>query len=302
MMLAQELKPYRPKSSHWSRTALISSAVALLALWKFSPFQISQWFYVAVLVFMALIVPAVSYVKGVVRHYRKQKEFNAAYTSKAKEIEQFIVELLKSNAGIVITDLHKPLAEYGLKSIDVALAVGELERYLEQDISPTCFYECKNIKELASYLALKSVEQSTLTNKESRPTATSARVQKTSPLNQRTAQPTSSAAYVLAMGKALPENYYPQQLSARALIESSTIPANQPEMVEKIVKFFTANGIEGRHMVLSLDELTKLGSTEHRNEYYVREAPKLATAAAREAIAVSTTIIDQSYCGSNAQN
>jgi acyl carrier protein len=278
---------------------MISSVFALLALWKFSPFQISQWFYVAVLVFMALIVPAVNYVKGVVRHYRKQKEFNAAYTSKAKEIEQFIVESLKSNAGIVITDLHKPLAEYGLKSIDVALAVGELERYLEQDISPTCFYECKNIKELASYLALKSVEQSTLPNKESRPTATSARVQQTAPLNQNT---TSSAAYVLAMGKALPENYYPQQLSARALIESSTIPANQPEMVEKIVKFFTANGIEGRHMVLSLDELTKLGSTEHRNEYYVREAPKLAAAAAREAIAVSTTIIDQSYCGSNAQN
>ncbi len=284
MLLNQELKPYRPKSSHWPRTVLVSTALLMLALWKFSPVEISAWFYVSVLVFMALIVPAVGYVKGLVRQYKKKKEFNAAHTSKASEIEQFIIESLKSNAGITITDLHKPLAEYGLKSIDVALAVGELERYLEQDISPTCFYECKNIKELASYLALKNIEQSTLA-KPTRPGATTR--QKTSASQRAAKQPASTAAYVLAMGKAVPENYYPQQVSARALIESSTIPTKQPEMVEKIIKFFTANGIEGRHMVLSLDELTKLGSTEHRNEYYVREAPKLATAAARQAIAVS---------------
>lgn len=294
MLLAEDLQPCRPKSPHWHRTALISTAAVLLTAWQFSPVPVSNWVFVAVLAFMALIVPALSYVKGLVQRYKKQKELAAAHTSKASEIEQFIVESLKSNAGIVIADLHKPLAEYGLKSIDVALAVGELERYLEQDISPSCFYECKNIKELASYLALKNVEQSTLPNKENKRVATRGGP-RASAQNQGAVQQPSSAAYVLAMGKAVPEQYYPQQVSARALIESSTIPATQPEMVEKIVKFFTANGIEGRHMVLSLDELTKLGSTEHRNEYYVREAPKLAIAAARQVIAVRYICLSSTF-------
>ncbi|MGO9450873.1 MAG: acyl carrier protein [Candidatus Binataceae bacterium] len=73
----------------------------------------------------------------------------------AQAIEAWLVTQLAERLSIDRNAIEptRPLGDYGLDSIDAVGLVGDIERYLKRQLSPTLTYEHANLRTLAQHLA-----------------------------------------------------------------------------------------------------------------------------------------------------
>ncbi len=70
------------------------------------------------------------------------------------DVQDKVVALLAECLKVETTeiDLEKQLTSYGLDSIDAVTMVGDIEDWLEIELPSTLFWDCENIREVASYI------------------------------------------------------------------------------------------------------------------------------------------------------
>jgi 8-amino-7-oxononanoate synthase len=56
-----------------------------------------------------------------------------------------------------VIDVHRPLDEYGIDSMEAVAMTGELETLLKQRIEPTAFWDYRTISALAGFLAGEAI-------------------------------------------------------------------------------------------------------------------------------------------------
>jgi acyl carrier protein len=71
------------------------------------------------------------------------------------EIAAWLVEHLSAELQVnpAEVDIHTPFTAYGLGSIEAATVAGDLENWLECELSPTLTWDYPTIEALAQYLA-----------------------------------------------------------------------------------------------------------------------------------------------------
>lgn len=71
------------------------------------------------------------------------------------EIEAWLIDNLALQIGIASSELDptKPLTDYGIDSLMALLLAGDLEEWLDLQISPTVAWDYKTVRDLATYIS-----------------------------------------------------------------------------------------------------------------------------------------------------
>lgn len=75
-------------------------------------------------------------------------------------IEDFLKRKLSASLSIApdVIDIHQPLTNYGLDSMSSVVLVGELEEWLNVELSATLLWDYPTISDLSEYLSKSASE------------------------------------------------------------------------------------------------------------------------------------------------
>ncbi|MBQ1066093.1 AMP-binding protein [Micromonospora sp. D75] len=158
------------------------------------------------------------------------------------EVEQRLVAELAARLGISpqAVDPTRPVATYGLQSVEMVGLVGELETWLGRTLSATLIWEYPTIEALAAHLGHPATGSEPAAPVEPTAPADPAATTATSPTARGTAAPPSAAALVARPVQAAPRRRAPSTIasttssysssghSARAGTRCSTSPSRTP--------------------------------------------------------------------------